>query len=253
MAQPPPSSLIDRRFDVGGPRDRRDLGATDEDVSAHCRTLFLFAFLLGAALPACNASRAPEAATPAAPNQAIEEGNEVIFARYAGRLPCADCAGIRIELTLNAETVHGPPTRYHMRETYIATRDGDRTFTSEGRWRIRRGSADDPNATVYQIDFDRPEKTRSFLVVDANELTALDRDLRELPSTLPRTLMRLEEGGNKRNGAGFDAHCDHSAGGNAGIVRASAQRQEGVRGWAARDPIAIAPGGQRPASRDFTG
>src|SRR5215510_6268561 len=63
--------------------------------------------------------------------------------KYAGTLPCADCAGIRTVLTLYSEP---GPTRYELVETYLATRDGDRSFPSSGRWTVLRGSATDSNA-----------------------------------------------------------------------------------------------------------
>src|SRR5688572_2876414 len=62
--------------------------------------------------------------------------------RFVGVLPCADCAGIRTQLRLFAAHGTGQPTRYQSNETYIATREGDRTFDRSGRWTILRGSPD---------------------------------------------------------------------------------------------------------------
>jgi hypothetical protein len=148
----------------------------------------LITALCGGAI-GCASARLPAVATsdPAGTG-------EVVLARYGGRLPCADCEAIRIELTLYCAGVRGAPTRYESHETYLGTRDGDREFRNTGRWTILRGTPNDPRATVYQLDFDNPERARSFLKLDENELTALDRSLNELPSQVPRTLMRFEEG-----------------------------------------------------------
>ena len=67
-------------------------------------------------------------------------------------MPCADCGGLRTELTLYAK---GPDrfagATFFLRETYIGAREGDkRTFESRGEWTILRGSGGDRNATSLQ-------------------------------------------------------------------------------------------------------
>lgn len=114
--------------------------------------------------------------------------------RFAGTLPCADCAGIRTELRLLVARQSGQPTRYEANETYVATRDGDRTFDRTGRWTILRGTPDDPNATVYQLDFDQPQAVRSFLKVGNQELRLLDHEQRDILSlTPPHSLRRVPD------------------------------------------------------------
>jgi copper homeostasis protein (lipoprotein) len=93
---------------------------------------------------------------PGAPAQATT------IVKYAGTMPCADCMGIRTVLTLYSEP---GPTRYELNETYVGTKDGDRSFPRFGRWTILRGSATDADATVYQIAFDRPDRTVNYSVV----------------------------------------------------------------------------------------
>ena len=99
--------------------------------------------------------------------------------KYAGTLPCADCAGIRTLLTLYSEP---GPTRYELAETYIGTKDGDRAFLNSGRWTILRGSAADADATVFQLDFDRPDRARNFLREGDYHLVQLDRNQAALPA-----------------------------------------------------------------------
>ena len=112
-------------------------------------------------------------------------------ATFAGDMPCADCAGIRTELKLYAEQPSGHPVRYELTQTYLGTRDGDRSVASTGRWTILRGSASDRNATVYQLDYDRPGRAQNFLKVGDDELRLLDRDQNEIASAAPHSLHRV--------------------------------------------------------------
>jgi uncharacterized lipoprotein NlpE involved in copper resistance len=118
--------------------------------------------------------------------------NITLVGRYAGTLPCADCSGIQTELVLYRRGPHGDPVRYELRETYLGTRDGDRGFTSRGEWRILRGSASDPDATVYQLVTDRPGEFSNWLWVSERELRKLDASQGDIRSTLNYTLRRTD-------------------------------------------------------------
>ena len=114
-----------------------------------------------------------------------------LLGRFVGVLPCADCAGIRTELRLYAEQPSGRPARYEATQTYLAARDGENTVQRTGRWAIMRGSASDPDATIYQLDLDRPDARQNFLRVGDSEIRLLDRDQREIASTAPHSLRRV--------------------------------------------------------------
>jgi len=147
---------------------------------------------LAGALIGCRprADPPPSDTTPA--NVSLADSlSAPLLGRFIGVLPCADCAGIHTELRLYAEQPSGRPTRYEVTETYLATRDGDRTVQRTGRWTIMRGSTSDPDATIYQLDYDRPDTRRNFLRVGDSELRLLDRDQREIASTAPHSLHRV--------------------------------------------------------------
>lgn len=110
--------------------------------------------------------------------------------RFTGTLPCADCRGIRTELSLYRASRHGLPSGYILRETYLGTRDGDKTFDSKGQWYVLRGSAANPDATVYQLAPEPAAEERHFLKVGENRLRVLTKELGELPPAMPRTLTR---------------------------------------------------------------
>jgi copper homeostasis protein (lipoprotein) len=112
---------------------------------------------------------------------------------FAGVLPCADCSGILTELRLYAEQPSGRAARYELTETYLGSRDGDRSLGTAGRWATVRGSAGDKDATVIQIDLGRIDALRNFLRVGDDELRLLDRNRREIVSPAPRSLYRVSE------------------------------------------------------------
>jgi len=175
---------------------------------------------------------------PASPGAA---NTRVLLARFAGMLPCADCPALRMELALYVDR-GGAPTTYEQQLIYVATRDGDRRFTTTGRWTIRRGSATDPAATVYALDTDRPDERQFLLKVGDRALRLLDRDRGEILSPLPQVLLRAEP---EVVGAPItvtEADLDRTVMLRAGqeiVVRLASNRTTGYR-WtlvAADDPV----------------
>ena len=132
--------------------------------------------LAGCAGSGSDSSSKPDAAT--------------VLGTYTGILPCADCAGIRTDLWVYADQPSGEARRYGLRETYIGTRNGDRTFERSGHLKVVQGAKSDPKATVYQLDSDQPDGRRNFLRASDTELRLLDRDLAEFKSSAPRSLYR---------------------------------------------------------------
>ena len=95
--------------------------------------------VLGAALllAACNDTKKEEVVTPAVIEQNTEAGfkdehtseNSLDYAGvYKGQLPCADCSGINVELTL------GYDGNYDYKMTYLDVKGKDETFDQQGRF-----------------------------------------------------------------------------------------------------------------------
>lgn len=124
--------------------------------------------------------------TPAA-DAATGETNAgpAIFAVYEGTLPCADCGGIRTELTLLADG-----SSYRLAETYLATKDGDVVNTSAGTWAMVKGIPSDSTATVFRLDPGSPEGVRHFLMTTETEVRLLDKDLNPIVSDLNHSLTK---------------------------------------------------------------
>jgi len=112
---------------------------------------------------------------------------------FAGVLPCADCAGILTELRLYTEQPSGQPTRYELTETYIGARDGGGSIGTTNRWTFVRGTASDGGATVIQLDLGRIDARKNFVRVGNDELRLVDRNLKEIPPSLPHSLYRVSD------------------------------------------------------------
>jgi copper homeostasis protein (lipoprotein) len=112
---------------------------------------------------------------------------------FAGILPCADCAGILTELHLYAEQPSRRPTRYELVETFLGTQEGNRSIGTTGPWSRLRGSANDPDAAVVQIDLGRIDALKNFLRIGDSELRLLDRNRQEIFSAAPHSLHRVSE------------------------------------------------------------
>ena len=148
------------------------------------------------AAPASDTAPAPAPPAPPpskeanSPESVPELANGEPLGLFEGTLPCADCAGIRTVLTLYLE-----PDRYVLEETYLGTRDGDRSVRSEGRWSMLQGVGDAPDATVIRIDPGKPEGVKSFLEMGGDALELLDREGHPIASDVPHRLVRRESGG----------------------------------------------------------
>jgi copper homeostasis protein (lipoprotein) len=107
-------------------------------------------------------------------------GHARALATYEGILPGADCAGLKTELTLYQDG------SYFLRETYLATRDGDKTFTSTGKWqkRLSKGRA------VIRLNYDKPQDVYNFLQKDADHIVVIDKEMRDIDCPMNLMLSR---------------------------------------------------------------
>ncbi|MDO8801900.1 copper resistance protein NlpE [Phenylobacterium sp.] len=148
------------------------------------------ALALALLMTACSpqAAKAPE--PPPAPVAAAIPSPDAMTMVFAGDLPCADCPGLRTELTLTRDAPYSGDGTYRLVETYL---ERGAPFTSTGKWGTLRGDAVDPDATVYLLDPDKPDSGRPFLRVGQDEaLKVLDKELKAWPSGLPDTLKRVK-------------------------------------------------------------
>lgn len=101
---------------------------------------------------------------------------------FEGRSPCKEfaeqygldvnspCIKLKWGLVLYKDPITLLPTTYKLRKILRQPAD------TEGKWRILKGIKNNPDAIIYQLDPDIPEKSFSFLAGDENILFFLDRN-----------------------------------------------------------------------------
>ena len=117
-------------------------------------------------------------------------GNGVLGV-FEGRTPCVavartlriplndGCQKVKWRVTLLQDTVTREPTRYRVEGTLHRSAGG-----REGTWRVVRGTAQDPNATVLQLDGSATEPPMLLWKVDENLLLFLDGRKEPLTGTI---------------------------------------------------------------------
>ena len=138
------------------------------------------------ALSGCHSGDADKNATPS--QQEAKVGTQQ---RFIGTQPCADCAGIRTDLTL-MYTEDGQPDGFTMNQTYQgASADDNHTFSFKGTFAVQTGTPDDSKAVVYHLTPDDKEEAATYYQrVDDNTLKMLDKDKKQIQSDQNYSLTR---------------------------------------------------------------
>ncbi|MFT3705895.1 MAG: copper resistance protein NlpE [Agriterribacter sp.] len=120
----------------------------------------------------------------------MDSAKPVLIGVFQGVIPCADCEGIRTELTLYQDAANSENNTYTLTETYLNTKNktGDTTFSSTGKWDILRGIKGDATATVYFLNYDEPEEARYFLKKSETTITLLDKEQHVISTALNYSL-----------------------------------------------------------------
>ena len=144
-------------------------------------------------------SSKPAAAASAQATDTAALGPEMLRT-YEGLLPAADGPGIRYELTLENREHSGDGT-YRLAMTYLEAENGrDTTFFSSGRWGTLRGTDDDPDATVYQLNIGDTTLEQINFLSYPDSLIMLGADMKRAESKLNYTL-KLVSSVERYNGA----------------------------------------------------
>jgi copper homeostasis protein (lipoprotein) len=140
----------------------------------------------GCAQPGGTGPEAPATGRDVIGPEAPATGRDVIgreSVTYAGEIPCADCPGQRLTLTLFTDST------FRLRYTYIDARDGkDQTIHDLGRW----ARAQDQGANRLRLA-GAAEAPRRFLIRGDESLRLLDNEGREIRSRLNYDLKRLPQ------------------------------------------------------------
>lgn len=99
---------------------------------------------------------------------------------YFGVLPGADCAGLKTELTLFRDN------SYFLRETYLATKDGDVSYAFSGKWQRVKPGKDE----IVQLQLEKPGEVYNFLQKDRDHLLVVGQDMQPIDCPMDLTLTR---------------------------------------------------------------
>jgi len=120
----------------------------------------------------------------------------VLVGTYKGSSTCADCTGIVTVLRLYAKgSKNFSDCIYISTRTYQGGRNGDQSFTDRGDWYLDKGDAVDPNATVYALSPDDPQRRQYYLLQsEGASLTGLDSQMKPIdaPPQYQTILKRVE-------------------------------------------------------------
>lgn len=107
--------------------------------------------------------------------------------KYTGTIPCADCSGIKMELTIDSDNV------YQLKETYLGKGD-EKPIESTGKINTERGFEKDIDATLYILNDDKPGQERYFvrLTDQPGIIHMLGMDKKLIQSKLNYTLKKVD-------------------------------------------------------------
>jgi copper homeostasis protein (lipoprotein) len=126
-------------------------------------------------LSVATAAEGKSASTP----PAASSRGETLPATYVGDIPCADCSGQRLVLTLF------PDHTFRLRRTYVGVAGGkDEDHYDLGRWARAQDDGDQLRLKGGT------ESTRLFQFVDKDRLRMLDNEGRDIRSKLSYDLVR---------------------------------------------------------------
>lgn len=120
----------------------------------------------------------------------LDSASAVLLGNFEGVIPCADCGGIKTELTLYQDIANSENNTYTLKETYLGGKTGDTTFTSTGKWDVLKGTPTDKDAVVYFLNYEEPDDARYFLKQSDSAIIILDKDQKIIATNLNYTLKK---------------------------------------------------------------
>ncbi|TLF47512.1 copper resistance protein NlpE [Halomonas urmiana] len=117
---------------------------------------------------------------------------EATTVTYQGTLPCRNCEGIDLNVTLNGEEQGAAAERtFDLGASYRAHPQNPPDENYAGNWEVLQGTEQDPSATVYELVPDGEGQTYYFLRVDPQTLELIDPNLRRFQNSEMLQLKRL--------------------------------------------------------------
>ncbi|MDN3521207.1 copper resistance protein NlpE N-terminal domain-containing protein [Halomonas ramblicola] len=141
--------------------------------------------LAGSALLVLAGCAAGPGTTPDAPEEAAE-------ARYQGTLPCRNCDGIDLDVLLRGDEQAAAEERtFELQASYREHPQDPPDENYAGNWEVLEGTANEPDATVYELTPDGDGQIYYFLRVDGQTLELIDPQRRRFQNSEMLQLKRL--------------------------------------------------------------
>jgi hypothetical protein len=122
---------------------------------------------------------------------AADRALPVLVGVFTGTVPCADCSGIRTDISLiTSNPARSSEGSFSLVEHYLGTRSGDRAFRRHGGWITVRGTKSIADAIVYQLTADDGGRVVLLRRVDAATVRLLAEDGTDRASDARYTLRR---------------------------------------------------------------
>ncbi|MDN3554637.1 copper resistance protein NlpE N-terminal domain-containing protein [Halomonas maura] len=123
---------------------------------------------------------------------ATDNGMEAVEATYQGTLPCRNCEGIDLDVTLVGDDESAPEDRtFDLQASYRAHPQNPPDENYQGNWEVLSGTADNPEATVYELTPSGEGQVYYFLRLDPQTLELIDPQRRRFQNNEMLRLKRL--------------------------------------------------------------
>ncbi|WP_125723445.1 copper resistance protein NlpE [Flavobacterium ustbae] len=111
---------------------------------------------------------------------------------FEGTLPCADCSGIKTVLKIYNDYSVSQNNKFELISTYEGKQPNN-TFTQKGNFNTERGLENDPDGTIYVLNWDQPEDKQiyyGYYSKNPEKLYLLDKNRKIIQSELNYSLIK---------------------------------------------------------------
>jgi len=119
----------------------------------------LVLLVIAAQLISCNGKKGEEVLQPKEieAEKTVSDGAAI----YSGTLPCADCGGIETLLKIYKGDGTMESHKFELSSIYKG-KEPKKEFVEKGSFNLERGLGDDPDGTVYVLNWDKPEAKQIY-------------------------------------------------------------------------------------------
>lgn len=147
----------------------------------------LFILTLICIFLSCNSKKKEDNSLPSNEKTAPKTNNKLSKTTvFEGVLPCADCSGIKTVLKISTDYGVLQNNQFELTTVYQG-KEPEKEFTEKGNYNVEKGLGDDPNGTIYVLNWDQPiEKQTYYGYFSANpeKIYLLDNDRKIIKSKL---------------------------------------------------------------------